>query len=109
MFNVAAILIDIELLDAGFAELGDYFVSEAAGEAQEAGVGHLGVVRDGEAGIGVNIFWSLAARNSVLLRRIQDLPVLVVPGRMQGSFFRLEVMTLRSAATSSLVGMALTV
>ena len=52
---------------------------------------------------------SLAARTSDGLRRIQDHPVLAVPGRMQGSFFRLEVIALQSAVTSSLVGMALTV
>ena len=42
MLNVAAVLIDIELVDVGFAKLADYFVNEAAGEAKESGLNTLG-------------------------------------------------------------------
>ena len=42
-----------------------------------------------------------------MLRRIQDHPVLVVPGKMQGSFFRLEVMALWSAVGTDSVGTGL--
>ena len=105
LFDVAAVLVDVELLDVGFAELADHFVCLLVGEAGEDGVPHFWVVRDAEPSIEVSVFWFIGGT----LRRIQDHPVLVVPGRMHGSFFRLEVMVFRSAVASSLVGMALTV
>ena len=55
-------------------------------------------------------FGALTALNSASLRMIQYHPVLVVPGRMQASFFRFHVMDLHRAVTSAaLVGLALTV
>ena len=78
LFNVAAERVDIELLGVDFTQLVDCFVAECADKGEEAGVGQLGV--------------------------IQDHPVLEVPGRMQGNFFKF-VMALQRAVTSSLVSM----
>ena len=79
-------------------------VAEFAVKLKESRVGDFGVVRRQGALIGVGIFWGIGS-----VRMIKEHPVFVVPGRMQASFFRFEVMALRSAVTSSLVGMELTV
>ena len=69
MFNVAAVLIDIKLLDVEFAYLVDCFIGLGDVKGEVAGVGHFWVVMDGEASIGVIIFWFIGGPEFCFIKK----------------------------------------
>ena len=57
LFDVAAkLVLGVELLDVDLPELVDGFVGESAVKVEESRIEHLGVLRNGQAGVGVSIF-----------------------------------------------------
>ena len=57
LFDVAAKLIGVELLDVDLLELIDSLIHESAVKVEESWIGHLGVIRNGQAGVEVYISW----------------------------------------------------
>ena len=49
-------MICVELLDVDLLELVDDRIGESAAKVEESWIGHLGVIGNGQAGVGVNIF-----------------------------------------------------
>ena len=69
--------------------MADYFVSEAAVEAEEAGVGHLWVVRDDKAGIGVSVFWLIGSTELCFVKEDPGPSCLGGSGKYAGEFLQI--------------------